>query len=1344
MAKLTLTIYGFPEKEAQGGKVDITIGDKVEEGKLTRYTQYWERTKNTNGKWESGGTADVGLHLSINTFSINQKMYAPDEITVEIFITAESDKQELERKVNLSKDDALSMFAQKRVSLTWWNGEDATYTVGSDYYVNEVVPCKFADKTKVTLKIYSPDKLLTLHQYSRSWTAKKLDGDILKDQLPNYVLPYDKTAKVECDTSMARHMKRGPQEHIFPYLVQYNESFYDMLARTTNRWGEFLYYYNGKLRIGFDADVKKAEEISNYYSVTYRDYTSTQPAQENAGSYVSEAPYDDNVLNSTVMKDSAARVMMTINYALDTSRFGDNYWMMKVGQLLTNRQPIVNFVVGTIINDLAMWRQMEMKVKDKNQTFNDLYFGKKSKKYISKEEEQYFEIGGMSFYNQFSEGRPILNATEYAKILVGEFSAADNTVEIDYDTYAPHLHLGQLITVDSQPYIVTEISAAKMDKDAAKLRFHVTAISKVTIKEGTETVMDDFYPTVIPAGHIRQTGPQVAVVVDANDPNKKNRVRVKYPWQLGSVISTLKDQDVSPPLKERYEDINAKSLKGHDVSDATPWLLYASPSGPHEAGVHARHYLAEKVLINYINNNIERPYVVGSVNTNIPFGLTINQGAAILQAPNGEYIKVHEGRGQGATAFLSGIQPGLNFVRGMFNWKDWFGDDEMSKRFEGGVELGDRYGIWSIRGSTDGRSVAIASNWGNVIVSAFTGIHLSAPNGDITISGKNVNIEAGNNLTLTSGTNIRNKFVSLSSYYDGKFSFESITKDISSAVANQVLSYGLRMLDLSILRSLIEVFWRPQEGCLTIKSNRYLKLSAGGATAGYPNAAYKNQMAQKNKVRGAIAKSDALNEDKANKTVEALGKVEHVVNKMIAKYKENYKVCVAKRKDLDDAIALLAHYSNRVDGDNARREATPGEVCKIYDEMKSLFWNPKTDEITEKDMGFKDLCKHDAADNVDNETVTYARQTHPWKNSRIKSDQTVKKFVIGKRKTLKADVVKKANKLLKSITKLRMIPLLKSDDNIKGSGDRVFYGRFKYISTTDKMDQEYIDAFINAFDYQKCENTTFYKYAYNQEKAITDARANLPTGDNLAATLMNEFNFHKDALMRQVTLNMVEAMGMSSVPIFKKLGKQDGHTQIVNIEGPNAQPVKPDKPKTEEDLENNFKWKLYVQSLQFTSTKPMIPSSLGITANRLVNNFKIWTSFTEYYSWGDPRKGEILFAVGQTLSLKRDGTISKTNSVYNQGTISKALLNDKQLEKYNSVNKKITDKLALIGAGNDNDVPDAVGEPEVDVNQQIHDLEARVDQLQQQLHEELANMQIQNQGGVDVEPENVNEDVDEE
>ena len=41
-------------------------------------------------------------------------------------------------------------------------------------------------------------------------------------------------------------------EHIFPYLVQYNESFQDMAIRTANRWGEF-FYENGTINVGYDA-----------------------------------------------------------------------------------------------------------------------------------------------------------------------------------------------------------------------------------------------------------------------------------------------------------------------------------------------------------------------------------------------------------------------------------------------------------------------------------------------------------------------------------------------------------------------------------------------------------------------------------------------------------------------------------------------------------------------------------------------------------------------------------------------------------------------------------------------------------------------------------------------------------------------------------------------------------------------------------------------------------------------------------------------------------------------------------------------------------------------------------
>ena len=45
-------------------------------------------------------------------------------------------------------------------------------------------------------------------------------------------------------------------EFIQPYLVQYNESFYDFLARTANRCGEFLFFEDGMLHLGLEDWIK--------------------------------------------------------------------------------------------------------------------------------------------------------------------------------------------------------------------------------------------------------------------------------------------------------------------------------------------------------------------------------------------------------------------------------------------------------------------------------------------------------------------------------------------------------------------------------------------------------------------------------------------------------------------------------------------------------------------------------------------------------------------------------------------------------------------------------------------------------------------------------------------------------------------------------------------------------------------------------------------------------------------------------------------------------------------------------------------------------------------------------
>ena len=1239
MAKLTLTIYGVITNRMPLQKTDVSIsvGDDVINGELSKRMPLLQRDLSSkDAKWEKGGAMDVNFSLSLGTFQLQQKMYSPHEIEAEILITP-TNIDRTTQKVNLSKVDFFDMFANKRVALTYSNrnenNEEVTYTVGEDFYVHEFIPCKQPDKVQVMLKIYSPDKLLTLSQYCRSFTAKKLGGDILKKELPNFKLPYAKDESVKCDTTQMKHLLRGQQEHIIPYLVQYNESFYDLLARTTNRNGEFMYYYDGKLRIGYDADESKAVEIiDGYKSITYHNTPLAQLKQENEGPLELEASYDDNVLNSTVKKDGAAKVFATIKNMADMDAGADYYWLSKVGQVLTNNKPIMNFMFDTAVNDLLMWAQQEALVSQYNDKHNEAYF-KKKKEHISMLDEQY--SNGNKTLNQFSEASPIVGAKDYAAILTGEMMAERNNIVIDYDTYAPNLHIGQLIKVDDKLYIVSGITAKSETINTYKIENYTDVIvvpsKKLVFYVNAIGMNEDklFYPTMIPSGHIRTSGPQVAVVVDVNDPNKKNRVRLKYPWQLTSV-------------NPMYEAITASDLKDQDVSDATPWLIYAASSGPAGAGVHGRHYLAEKVLVNYANNNVERPFVVGAVSTATPTSL--KTGSAVIQAPNGEYIKVHEGTGKGATAFMANFTPGLSLVNGFLDVPDFFGsDNEMSKAFEGGVELGDKYGIWKISGSTDRRAIDISSPWGNVSINAFTGISINAPNGNISIRGKNVSIEAGNNLTLTSGTNIRNKFAS--TYGDGAaFNILSFMYDVETMVAKKLASMVESVIDLSLIRSLIEVYWKPQEGALTIQSNRYLKLGAGGALPGYPDAAYLNPKKLEERDKKLTDKEIPQTLKMGPAMVHIINAVPKIVDKMITNYKKSYEKCISKEDELNKAINKLRDYSNTIN---------PDEVCRHYGDLKNKFWDPQTKKIEEADMGFTNACKADSINDVDGYAIFQVENGDDANASKYsrKSQEALKNYILKRRKKYKADVVKKANELLESIAKLRTEPQKLGDLTAYGIGPR-----------ESDAPADYIKALQTAISAEKCKDSAMFKYAYDDKDAITDERAYLTDG-----AITND-KFHRDALIRLISLNLVEGWGMESKAIkFKLNGNKIVESKIA---------ATPQKPASDADLENEAMWNLYVKSLQFTKPMAKATSLLDDVVEGLnLNNLNLATPFREYYSWANAKSGQILFGTGSTYSMKTDGTISKLETHHNQGKITRALLSEKEQGAYDRLNESVQKKL---------------------------------------------------------------------
>ena len=865
------------------------------------------------------GSAQVGNYLyALVGFSMNKQMYQPTMIVADISIN----KTEGTSWASIKRDDIVKMFRFRQVSLYGDNDE-----IGNDFYVHEVIPEYKPDSMLMRLHIFSLDKLLTLKQTSRSFVGKKLLGDILATELPKYLLPFDKGKGMEFKLEdriktvhqlVYQNAKKATVEHIFPYLVQYNESFYDLLARTTNRWGEFMYYEDGSLQIGYNAG-DQVKTVKNFYKITYscQDASLELLGLSKEGNYEAEAAYDKNVYDTPIQK-SPRLVRGEIGVF---NGLGDKYAMKKLASFFNTDKNMVSWLFNTLVDDGVSLLQSSLKTKQNNDAQNEKYFPGKGT------DEQYGqytftlydkETKSKDAFNQFTEitsqyadKAEIYDAKRYFKTLELEQEAANNVVTIDFDTTWPGLKLGNIIEVNGERFIVVNISATYKDNH---LTFQVKA-SGAHVTEVSGKTIYDFYPAMIPSGHVRYSGPQIAKIKDTDDPDFKHRVRVLFSWQ-----------------------------KDADVKDATPWVTFASKGeGRISTGKHNKD---DEVIVGFIDGNVERPYVLGGTQTKAPGDPTVNVD---LDTPGSHYLRLTDGTGLGIAKFISGAFSPLAEQIFKFIPADKLGLGDVisksfseNKYFEGGVTMSDYYGIYKISASTDQRNVTISSPWGDVKMDAFTGITISAPNGDVKIKGKNVTIEAGNNLKLESGTNVGWKLGNDKKF--GDFSLASLGLTVAGAIANKVAE-KFKPIDLKIVRSVVEVVMRPVEGALTVKSHRFLKLEAGNNECEYPKAAFNEEKKKK-----LVGKEDNKKNEKTlyvpDGFVEVFSKTVALIDTMVVYWKASYGSCYNKKLAFEKAVKELQSWSNN---DKER-------PCKTIEELKDKLWDPdiKKVEIDGNDLGFKE------------------------------------------------------------------------------------------------------------------------------------------------------------------------------------------------------------------------------------------------------------------------------------------------------------------------------------------------------------------------------------------------------
>lgn len=657
------------------------------------------------------------------------------------------------------------------------------------------------------------------------------------------------------------------KEFIQPYLVQYNESFFDFLVRVCNRCGEFLYYEDGFFNIGLNIEkdntgriTSKQTSITEYVSVNFSNETTTA-WKENyivnkhhnyADGFTKTFPYLD--LNEAELKKDFGKNYkiindngkeLTIKYKIEKNDKGektdedktdnvkrskyeqnkdimlcqnshltsdenlaslppkDKYtkwgdfalwpgcYLINVFTDIVNSANIAEAIANVTFSTFATSMSSLALAADANNNYETEYFNNKNDIY-KKERKNDGHI------HPFSTSEENKNTTLssyvtfslefYETVRKGIEANERSRIQIALGDHFYPLSLGSLIELDGQQYIVVQMNGC------ANSNAETLDIEAIPYKEN-----EFVFPPAAPVGPIREAKAQRAFITHNTDPLKMNRVRVRYPWQ-------------------------------GNTEDPTPWIRIALPMASDSSGFNFLPQIGDEAIINYENGNIEKPYVEGMLYTRaaeedestVPYAFKQDK-ARVISSVNGHSIIFSDP--PASTNVFNGLIPLWKTINSFYPTVLKGKLPDYNKKAMGGIEFTDEHGLYSISMSSDKRAISIDSPLGKVDINAFTGITISAPNGNVRIEGKNIDIVAGNNLSISSGNNIASHFWHMK---DKKW--KEGWKDFGKTMVTDVLS-KIEVIDMNLIRTAFETIVRPCGGTMLIKSNRYLCFEAGKGEA---------------------------------------------------------------------------------------------------------------------------------------------------------------------------------------------------------------------------------------------------------------------------------------------------------------------------------------------------------------------------------------------------------------------------------------------------------------------------------------------------------------------------------
>ena len=811
--------------------------------------------------------SSASIKATLTKISFNKGLYRPGEIHATLTVPSSYTYADIKDTFFEEKGTGNRKKVTLRYGLMNGTTVEKKEIIAENYYVFSMKPIfrKSSNQTThtVELTIFSDDKLMTLDKFSHAYTARKLGSCIFKDGVDRFyftqktitkndkgeevtkstaiplntnadtvandlkIISYEDTENVSDPNPKTTPKTTPKNELIQPYLVQYNESFYDFLKRTANRCGEFLYHEDGKLHLGVTINDKTETDYASIASEYY--YQDIHPGDVGVENFAFNYIEDEDDNNTDTPELPYDDPLATDDYL---SYIGKEYTSYSK-QMYKHEKNAVSYVcaalqcasLGEIAGALsfqAVFQSIDARVVTKTQ--NDTHYKCNIKNWDEDSKNEMWKTGARDDDDKLRQyatgkdqesiisGKKInLYARFYNLVREKQKEVGKSAVFLDFKDNPQSLKIGDKIKVDGMVFVVIEVRGSQEYVDG-KYELHQTVVGIRPYNMGDST-----HPNYIPIPPrlnnliIRESQAQPATVAFFFDPKKIGRVRIKFAWQQSD-------------------------------GDASPWIRVALPFATDGGGVKFRPEIGDEVMVSFIDGNVERPYVSGyllSEKSNKAWNALPDRS---ITSKNGHNITFNDG--VDGTNFFLNMLP----VAGVI--KSFIPNSVVDKKFNtdgglaltGGTSISDRYGLYQIKMSTDNRSIMIKSAMGNVTINAFTGINITAPNGNINISGKNVNISASNNVNITSGKALQKRFFPDSGLADDaflpkKFGFSaarSVAELVVGGVDSAVQKTIDKFLDLTLIRTLLEVFMRPIEGTTRIKSFTFVQVEAGKGSTEYP------------------------------------------------------------------------------------------------------------------------------------------------------------------------------------------------------------------------------------------------------------------------------------------------------------------------------------------------------------------------------------------------------------------------------------------------------------------------------------------------------------------------------